>query len=102
MNTRAYLQRIGYPGSLRPTEPVLRILHRKHMIAVPFENLDISRRRPIVLSKSAFYNKIVKHHRGGFCYELNGSFANLLKDLGFNVSMLSARVAMRKGVYSGE
>jgi len=48
------------------------------------------------LSDAAFYNKIIKHHRGGFCYELNGSFASLLTKLGFNVSMLSSRVE-RKG-----
>ncbi len=102
MKTKAYLQRIGYRGSLRPTESVLRKLHRKHMLTIPFENLDIPRKRPIVLSKFAFYDKIVKHCRGGFCYELNGSFASLLEDLGFNVSMLSARVARRDGTYSGE
>jgi N-hydroxyarylamine O-acetyltransferase len=48
------------------------------------------------LKEAALYDKIVKHRRGGFCYELNGSFASLLEKLGFKVSMLSARVA-RKG-----
>src|SRR5215472_8552687 len=102
MRTRKYLQRIGYRGSLRPTESVLRQLHRKHMLAVPFENLDIPGKRPLVLSTSAFYDKIIKRHRGGFCYELNGSFANLLEDLGFRILRLSARVAMKNGTYSGE
>lgn len=100
MDVDAYLDRIGYHGSTRPTETVLRRLHRKHMLSVPFENLDIHAHRPIVLRQSAFYNKIVKHHRGGFCYELNGSFGNLLRKLGFRVSMLSARVAMKNGEFS--
>jgi N-hydroxyarylamine O-acetyltransferase len=52
------------------------------------------------LNEAAFYDKIIKHHRGGFCYELNGSFANLLKELGFKVSMLSARVARGGGGFS--
>jgi N-hydroxyarylamine O-acetyltransferase len=52
------------------------------------------------LSEAALYDKIVKHHRGGFCYELNGSFASLLKKLGFKVSMLSARVARKGGGFS--
>ena len=102
MDVDAYLDRIGYHGSIRPTEAVLRRLHRKHMLSVPFENLDIHAHRPIVLSQSAFYNKIVEHHRGGFCYELNGSFGNLLRKLGFRVSMLSARVAMKNGGFSAE
>ncbi len=96
MDTKAYLERIGYRGPTRPTANVLRRLHRRHLLSIPFENLDIHLHRPIFLNTTAFYNKIIKHHRGGFCYELNGSFAVLLKKFGFKVSMLSARVA-RKG-----
>ena len=102
MDIDAYLDRIGYHGSIRPTETVLRRLHRKHLLSVPFENLDIHAHRRIILSQSAFYNKIVNHHRGGFCYELNGSFRHLLGKLGFRVSMLSARVANKTGGFSPE
>ena len=102
MDVDAYLERIGYNGSNRPNETVLRRLHRKHMLSVPFENLDIFMHRPIILGQSAFFNKIVKHHRGGFCYELNSLFCNLLRKLGFNVSMLSARVAKKSGGYKPE
>jgi N-hydroxyarylamine O-acetyltransferase len=80
----------------------LRGLHKKHLLSVPFENLDIHLGRPIVLSEDAFYKKIIKHHRGGFCYELNGSFAALLTRLGFKVTMLSARVASKSGGFSPE
>jgi N-hydroxyarylamine O-acetyltransferase len=102
MDVDAYLERIGYRGSTRPTETILRRLHRRHMLSVPFENLDIPMHRPIILSQPAFYNKIVNHHRGGFCYELNGSFGNLLRRLGFRVSMLSARVARKNRGFSPE
>ena len=102
MDVDAYLDRIGYHGSTRPTEIVLRRLHCRHMLSVPFENLDIHLHRPIVLNQSAFYHKIVEHHRGGFCYELNGSFGYLLRKLGFHVSMLSARVAMKTRRFSPE
>lgn len=102
MDVDSYLDRIDYHGSTRPTETVLRRLHRKHMLSVPFENLDIHAHRPIVLNQSAFYDKIVKRQRGGFCYELNGSFGHLLRKLGFKVSMLSARVAKKTGGFSPE
>jgi N-hydroxyarylamine O-acetyltransferase len=52
------------------------------------------------LNEAAFYDKIIKHHRGGFCYELNGLFARLLDELGYKVSMLSARVARKGGGFS--
>src|SRR3989475_10160498 len=100
MKSKTYTERIGYRGPLRPTVEVLRKLQRSHMLSVPFENLDIHLGRPIILSGNAFYDKIVKHRRGGFCYELNGSFASLLKKLGFKVSMLSARVARKGGGFS--
>src|SRR6267378_5799100 len=100
MDTKAYLERIGYHGPTRPSVNVLRRLHRRHLVSLPFENLDIHLHRPIILNRAAFYHKIIKHRRGGFCYELNGSFAVLLKKLGFKVSMLSARVARRSGGFS--
>src|SRR5207245_8923950 len=100
MESKTYMERIGHRGQLRASVEVLRKLHSKHMLSVTFENLDIHLGRPIILSENAFYNKIVKHRRGGFCYELNGSFARLLKKLGFKVSMLSARVARKGGGFS--
>jgi len=63
------------------------------MRTVPFENLDIHLKRPIVLEDNALFDKIVTRKRGGFCYELNGLFAALLRALGFDVVMLSAGVA---------
>jgi N-hydroxyarylamine O-acetyltransferase len=92
MNVEAYLQRTGYNGDRTPTAETLRNLHHAHMLAVPFENLDIHWGRPIVLDEKSLYEKIVRRRRGGFCYEANGLFAVLLRELGFNVALLSARV----------
>jgi len=100
MDNKDYLKRIGYRGQARPNVNVLRRLHRRHLLSIPFENLDIPLHRPIILKEAALYDKIVKHRRGGFCYELNGLFASLLKKLGFEVSMLSARVARKSGGFS--
>jgi N-hydroxyarylamine O-acetyltransferase len=98
-STAAYLKRIGYRGSLEPDIHTLRGLHRAHLQAVPFENLDIHLGRPIVLEEDRLFDKIVNHHRGGFCYELNGLFSALLRELGFRVQRLSARVANGSGEY---
>jgi N-hydroxyarylamine O-acetyltransferase len=62
------------------------------MHSVPFENLDIARGRPIILEEALLFEKIVPQRRGGFCYENNGLFAWLLRQLGFQVTVLSARV----------
>jgi N-hydroxyarylamine O-acetyltransferase len=98
----AYLERIGYPGPREPSLETLRALHLAHLYAVPFENLDIHGGRPIVLDRAALFDKIVTRRRGGFCYELNGLFAALLRELGFRVTLLSAEVAHETGGYSPE
>jgi N-hydroxyarylamine O-acetyltransferase len=93
----AYLDRINYHGPLAPTAETLRELQVAHLLTVPFENLSIHARQPIVLDDNALFEKIVKRRRGGFCYEANGLFAALLRALGFNVKMLSAGVANAGG-----
>ncbi len=102
MNTATYLRRIGYHGPLAPTLPTLRQLHVAHLLAVPFENLDIHQGRPIVLDEAALFDKIVGRRRGGFCYELNGLFAALLHAIGFQVALLSARVTRGDGNFGPE
>jgi N-hydroxyarylamine O-acetyltransferase len=67
------------------------------LLAVPFENLDIVSGTPIVLDEGRLFDKIVRRRRGGFCYELNGLFAALLRALGYEVTMLSAQVQQGDG-----
>jgi N-hydroxyarylamine O-acetyltransferase len=67
------------------------------MQAVPFENLDIGLKRPIRIDEQSLWEKIVVNGRGGFCYELNGMFAWLLKQIGFDVTYLNGRVFNKEG-----
>ncbi|HET6822044.1 MAG TPA: arylamine N-acetyltransferase [Anaerolineales bacterium] len=97
MDPLDYLTRIGYAGAIKPDAQTLRGLHLAHMRSVPFENLNIRMKRPILLNEEALWNKIVIQMRGGFCYELNGLFAWLLERLGFDVTYLNARVYNRQG-----
>jgi N-hydroxyarylamine O-acetyltransferase len=97
-----YLARINFTGPADPNPDTLRRLHLAHLRAVPFENLDISLGRPIVCDEQRFLHKIVTLRRGGFCYELNGAFAALLRTLGYNVTLLSARVSRPDGSASPE
>ena len=92
MNVTDYLKRLGITGPIEPTTENLRLLHSSHLDKVPFENLDILLGKTIELSQPRLYEKIVTDHRGGFCYELNGLFYWLLSSLGYDVSMLAARV----------
>jgi N-hydroxyarylamine O-acetyltransferase len=102
LDIAAYLKRIDYHGQLAPTLQTLEALHEAHLLAVPFENLDIHRGRPIRLGSASLFQKIVSRRRGGFCYELNGLFALLLRKLGFEVTLLSASVAHANGGFGPE
>jgi N-hydroxyarylamine O-acetyltransferase len=94
----AYLARIGVPDRPAPTVDSLRDLHLRHLRSVPFENLDIHLDRRIRLTVPDLYAKIVERKRGGFCYELNGLFAALLRGLGYDVVMFACRVQGSHGI----
>jgi N-hydroxyarylamine O-acetyltransferase len=94
----AYLRRIGLSPPLAANAATLRVLHRAHQMAVPFENLSIHLGEPISLDEDDLVAKIVHNRRGGFCYELNGMFALLLETLGAQVTRVAARVYGAKGL----
>ena len=86
------LKRIGLIGPIEPNLSTLRALQKAFLLKVPFENLDIHLGRQIDLTSESIYEKIVSRRRGGFCYECNILFFNLLNDLGFQAEYLSARM----------
>ena len=88
----AYLDRIGATRPEAVGADALRALHRAHQVTVPFENLSIHLSEPISLDEDKLLDKIVTRRRGGFCYELNGAFALLLRAMGADVVMVAARV----------
>jgi len=81
-----YLDRISYTGPPDCSVEALFALQEAHYIAVPYENFDILAGKPISLELSDIYRKIVLEHRGGYCFELNGLFGALLKELGYCVT----------------
>jgi N-hydroxyarylamine O-acetyltransferase len=87
----AYLTRIGAKRPATVDAAALAELHERHLAAVPFENLDIHLGVPIELDEDRLVAKVTGG-RGGFCYELNGAFAALLRALGAEVTLLSAGV----------
>lgn len=92
MDLNAYLQRINYTGPREPSLPTLQALHRAHMLAIPYENIDVQLGRTLTLDVEAMYEKIVERRRGGWCYEMNGLFAWVLREIGFDVEHLGAGV----------
>jgi N-hydroxyarylamine O-acetyltransferase len=88
----AYLDRLRLARPAAADLETLTAIMGAHLRAIPFENLDIHLGRTIVLTEAAIVDKLVRARRGGFCYELNGGFGWLLRRLGYDVTLLQARV----------
>ena len=92
MDISAYFHRIGYNGAAKPDLHTLKAIHRAHVFAIPFENLDVQLGRPISAAPEAVFDKIVSRRRGGWCYEMNGLFGWALETIGFDVIRLAGAV----------
>lgn len=90
----AYFSRIGYTGPRQPTLAALAQLQFAHGTSIPFENLDIQLGRPIAIDLASIQAKLVKARRGGYCFEQNTLLAAALRQMGFDVTLLSARVRL--------
>jgi DNA-binding LacI/PurR family transcriptional regulator/arylamine N-acetyltransferase len=92
LDLAAYLDRIGCSGDLPPTAETLRVLHRAHVAAIPFENLDVVLGRGIGVELHRVADKLVRQRRGGYCYEHGSLLGAVLEHLGFRVQRMFARV----------
>ncbi len=88
---RQYLQRIDYHGSLEQEISILSALQWSHLTHIPYENLNILAGIPLSLKPQDLFDKIVVDRRGGYCFELQGLFKELLETLGFSVVQYAAR-----------
>lgn len=101
-----YLSKLGYIGSTEPTFSTLREIHKRHLLALPFDNsrnADAQRGFEILadvaIDADEVFDQIVVGGRGGVCYELNGLLRRLLLELGYDVGILAAAVIQVSGEF---
>lgn len=94
MNLTEYFARIGYKPQVMPNLADLHALTHAHVQSIPFENLDVLQGRAISLDPDKIFDKMVRQHRGGYCFEHNGLFIHVLNELGYQASSLGARVRL--------
>jgi N-hydroxyarylamine O-acetyltransferase len=92
MELQSYLDRIGFTGPVQPDLATLHALHQAHLLAIPYENLDVQLGRPVTIARPQIYEKIIGRHRGGWCYEMNGLFGWALSEIGFRVTRATGAV----------
>ncbi|MEU4932918.1 arylamine N-acetyltransferase [Streptomyces yokosukanensis] len=91
-----YLERIGCAGETGVDIATLRKLHKKHLMAIPYNGAtqDFSDGvRLVDLDEDATFETSVVQGRGGTCFQLNRLFARLLTELGYDVTVLAASTA---------
>ena len=88
----AYLSRVGLSDPGPPDVTGLRRLQAAHVEAIPFENLDILLGRGVHLDLARLRDKLIAQRRGGYCFEQNTLFVEILRELGFTASAREARV----------
>ncbi|WP_428909592.1 arylamine N-acetyltransferase family protein [Niallia sp. Krafla_26] len=102
MDIEKYLDRIDAVKINEPTLDYLAHIQKQHVLCVPFENVDIIRKKRLSLNVDALYQKLVIERHGGVCYELNGSFFHLLEELGFRPYLMAGTVYAGNGKWAFE
>jgi N-hydroxyarylamine O-acetyltransferase len=92
MDFDAYFARVGFSGARAATLDTLRELHLAHAQSIAFENLNPLLGWRVSLDLPSVEEKLVRAGRGGYCFEHNALLAAALRELGFKVTGLAARV----------
>ncbi|XP_041799181.1 arylamine N-acetyltransferase, pineal gland isozyme NAT-10-like isoform X3 [Chelmon rostratus] len=93
MNLEEYFKRIGFHGSLDKLDlATLKLIHKQHVMSIPFENLSIHCGEEIIMDLEVIFNKIVRSSRGGWCFENNFLFGWVLREMGYDTTTLGSRV----------
>lgn len=93
----AYLERLQVPAPVKLDKSYLDTLIYAHQCRIPFEKLDVcAYHRPISLGIPDIFDKVIVSRRGGYCFELNALFTQLLKDLGYHATACMCRILRNK------
>ncbi|MEU9143434.1 arylamine N-acetyltransferase [Streptomyces sp. NPDC048349] len=92
-----YLRRIGCDGETGVDLATLRKLHKSHLMALPYNSFayDLGDGIDIVdLDEDAMFEKTIINGQGGACYHLNRMFFRLLRELGYDVTLIAGSTAL--------
>jgi N-hydroxyarylamine O-acetyltransferase len=88
----AYLDRIGLAAAPQASPEGLAALVSAHRLAIGFSNLELRLGRPVRIDSASAFDKVVTRRRGGYCFEQNRVFSDMLAACGMANRPLLARV----------
>ena len=97
INYKYYLKQLGFTESeinqsITPDLDTLKRLQLAHLTQYPFQSVTTILDRPVDLEEETIYDKLVVRRLGGYCYELNGLFLSLLRQLGYEARIITGIV----------
>ncbi|MFJ9381186.1 arylamine N-acetyltransferase [Streptomyces sp. NPDC101455] len=95
-DAEAYLRRIGCEGERDVDIESLRRLQKRHLMAIPYNiaGQDFADSIHLVdLDEDAMFRTVVLDGRGGTCFQLNRLFFRLLRELGYDASLMAGSTA---------
>ena len=88
----AYLAFLGYDDRPGASVEELTELHRRHLAAVPYENLEIMLGRPPSVLPVDSLARVTRVGRAGYCFHQNGALETVLTHLGYDVTRRAGHV----------
>ena len=74
---------------------------KRHVATFAFSSVGCRLGESLPLDLESLYKRIVVQRRGGYCFEQNGLFYEVLEDLGFSVKLYLARVIYNQDIHPG-
>ena len=91
----ALFARIGEPAEGGASLADIERLRRAFGLAVPYENLSVLSHGHVPIAREAVLAKLADPGRGGYCFELNLAFGEMLRARGLSPRMHLGRVWLR-------
>ena len=86
-----YLARVDIEAG-PPSSSLLNQIVRTHLESFPFASVGPQLGDPLPLDPDSLFDRIVVRRRGGYCFEHNALMFEILSGLGFEVTLVLARV----------
>ena len=86
-----YLARVDIEAG-QPSLSLLNQIVSRHLALFPFASVGPQLGDPLPLDPESLFDRIVARRRGGYCFEQNGLMFEILNELGFEVTLVLARV----------
>jgi len=95
-----YIRALGLQKR-KPNLGFLTDITRRHAAQLPFSSVGPLLGDELPLDIESVYQRIVVRQRGGYCFEQNGLMYEVLKELGFSVTLYLARVIYNEDIHPG-